>query len=250
MDVEARSDNLLPVGKAVGVGAASAFACIVLIILLGIWTERERRRREGYVPMSTGLDRIPPEHLLMSLGASNPGKPDGGSLDDAGNGSVLNNPGGEPVKADRMWKLYIPIKTVSLDFGWLSLLTTGKRRATQQIIAPTRPLNGRVASSPGGSSMRSFSSYFTDSSSWDSNRRRRSGRILSNASARSSRSSWWELMSRSSNSDDPDWRDDELGAAARLSAIYGFELQPQPRVEIASTPRLDRIDEERPAEWI
>jgi hypothetical protein len=68
MDVEARSDNLLPIGKAVGMGAASAFACQTLIVLLGVWSERVRKRREGYVPMqldkSTGLDRIPPEGLV------------------------------------------------------------------------------------------------------------------------------------------------------------------------------------------
>jgi hypothetical protein len=57
-------------------------------------------------------------------------------------------------------------------------------------------------------------------------------------------------MSRSSNSDDPERRLDELGAMARLTEIQGWELQSVPPTGITSAPGLFRIDEDRATEWI
>lgn len=66
------SNNNLALGFVVLIGLAIALALIMLLVLIGLFTERWRRRREGYVPMSNmersgNLDRIPPETLLQGL---------------------------------------------------------------------------------------------------------------------------------------------------------------------------------------
>ena len=61
----------LAVGFVVLIGLAIALALIFLIVVAGILIERQRRRREGYVPMQMdkngNLQRIPPETLLGNL---------------------------------------------------------------------------------------------------------------------------------------------------------------------------------------
>ena len=61
----------LAIGFIVLIGLAIALALIFLIVVAGIFIERSRRRKEGYVPMSTdrngNLARIPPEALLGGL---------------------------------------------------------------------------------------------------------------------------------------------------------------------------------------
>lgn len=64
-------NNALAVGFVVLIGLAIALALIFLIVVAGIFMERKRRRREGYVPMQMdkngNLQRIPPETLLGNL---------------------------------------------------------------------------------------------------------------------------------------------------------------------------------------
>ena len=61
----------LAVGFVVLIALAISLALIFLIVVAGIFIERTRRRREGYVPMSMdkngNLSRIPPETLLGGL---------------------------------------------------------------------------------------------------------------------------------------------------------------------------------------
>jgi hypothetical protein len=61
----------LAVGFVVLIGLAIALALIFLIVVAGILMERQRRRREGYVPMKMdrngNMQRIPPEMLLGNL---------------------------------------------------------------------------------------------------------------------------------------------------------------------------------------
>jgi sensor histidine kinase regulating citrate/malate metabolism len=53
------------------IGLAIALALIFLIVVAGILMERQRRRREGYVPMQidkhSNMSRIPPEKLFGNL---------------------------------------------------------------------------------------------------------------------------------------------------------------------------------------
>lgn len=66
------SSHHLAVGFVVLIGLAISLGLIFLLVVAGILMERHRRRREGYVPMSTdkngNLERIPPETLLGGLG--------------------------------------------------------------------------------------------------------------------------------------------------------------------------------------
>ncbi|KAK5124190.1 hypothetical protein LTR85_001893 [Meristemomyces frigidus] len=66
------SGHHLALGLVVLVGLAIALAIVFLLVVAGILMERQRRRREGYVPMQMdkngNLQRIPPESLLGGLG--------------------------------------------------------------------------------------------------------------------------------------------------------------------------------------
>jgi hypothetical protein len=104
-------------------------------------------------------------------------------------------------------------------------------------------ISRRSSSSIARSSIRSFTSFFTDSSSWDSDSRRRSGRALSTGSGLSSRSSWLDFMSNTSTPENPDWRQDELGAAARMEVVYNMELRQVPPTARANSAHLVRITE-------
>jgi len=66
----------LAVGLVVLIGLAIALGLIFSIVVIGILVERNRRRREGYVPMSTdrgngNLSRIPPNQLFSDLQEKN-----------------------------------------------------------------------------------------------------------------------------------------------------------------------------------
>ena len=65
------SSNKLPLGLVVLIGLAIALGIIFFLVVAGILIERQRRRREGYVPMTTdknkNLERLPPETLLANL---------------------------------------------------------------------------------------------------------------------------------------------------------------------------------------
>ncbi|KXL41377.1 hypothetical protein M433DRAFT_56994 [Acidomyces richmondensis BFW] len=64
--------HYLALGLVVLIGLAIALGLIFCIVVGGIFVERHRRRREGYVPMqvdkSGNMQRIPPESLLGNLG--------------------------------------------------------------------------------------------------------------------------------------------------------------------------------------
>ncbi|KAK4954513.1 hypothetical protein LTR10_007944 [Elasticomyces elasticus] len=70
-NVMRRSNHHLALGLVVLIGLAISLAIIFLLVMTGIFMERHRRRREGYVPMSMdkngNLQRIPPESLLGGL---------------------------------------------------------------------------------------------------------------------------------------------------------------------------------------
>lgn len=65
------SGGHLALGLIVLIGLAISLALIFLLVVCGILMERQRRRREGYVPMSMdrngNLQRIPPHTLLEGL---------------------------------------------------------------------------------------------------------------------------------------------------------------------------------------
>ncbi|GAB7363843.1 hypothetical protein MBLNU230_g4408t1 [Neophaeotheca triangularis] len=67
------SSSNLALGFVVLIGLAISLALIMILVLIGLLAERWRRRREGYVPMSSSmersgnLDRIPPETLFQGL---------------------------------------------------------------------------------------------------------------------------------------------------------------------------------------
>jgi hypothetical protein len=71
--------NHLAIGFVVLIGLAIALGLIFLIVVAGILIERARRRREGYIPMSTdksgNLDRIPPETLFGGIHGDKAGTP-------------------------------------------------------------------------------------------------------------------------------------------------------------------------------
>ncbi|TKA73518.1 hypothetical protein B0A55_05315 [Friedmanniomyces simplex] len=72
-----RSSAHLALGLVVLIALAIALALTFLLVLTGIFLERRRRRREGWVPMamdkSGNLRRIPPESLLGGLGGEKGG---------------------------------------------------------------------------------------------------------------------------------------------------------------------------------
>ena len=64
------------------IGLAIALALMLLIVVAGLFLDRLRKKREGYVPAPTsmydrgsGILRIPPSELLESLGKGRPGAP-------------------------------------------------------------------------------------------------------------------------------------------------------------------------------
>ncbi|KAH8815057.1 cortical protein marker for cell polarity-domain-containing protein [Xylogone sp. PMI_703] len=68
------SGHHLAKGFVVLIGLAIALGLIFLLVLIGVFAERMRRRREGYMPAPTsaldrqaGISRIPPEKLFGSL---------------------------------------------------------------------------------------------------------------------------------------------------------------------------------------
>ncbi|KAI9889556.1 MAG: hypothetical protein M1814_005159 [Vezdaea aestivalis] len=76
----------LALGFVVLIGLAISLALIFILVVIGIYAERWRRSREGYVVAPTqmydkhsNMDRIPPEHLFGALGGTQPGKGPGGA---------------------------------------------------------------------------------------------------------------------------------------------------------------------------
>lgn len=72
----------LPIYAIVLIGLAIALALTLLIVAAGMAMDRIRKKREGYVPAPTstfdrgsGMQRIPPQELLESLGKGRPGAP-------------------------------------------------------------------------------------------------------------------------------------------------------------------------------
>lgn len=70
--LRSHGSNHLALGLVVLIGLAIALALIFILVVAGILLERLRRKREGYVPMSTdrgtgNLNRIPPNELLGGL---------------------------------------------------------------------------------------------------------------------------------------------------------------------------------------
>ena len=66
------------------IALAIALALIFILVVMGIFAERMRRKREGYVPAPTSMydknsnmERIPPQHLFGNLGS--PGRGPGGA---------------------------------------------------------------------------------------------------------------------------------------------------------------------------
>jgi Cortical protein marker for cell polarity len=61
----------LALGFIVLIGLAIALSLIFLIVVAGIIAERIRRKREGYMPVSTNMidkSRLPPEQLFGTVG--------------------------------------------------------------------------------------------------------------------------------------------------------------------------------------
>ncbi|KAF3769195.1 hypothetical protein M406DRAFT_337464 [Cryphonectria parasitica EP155] len=76
------SSGGLPIYAVVLIGLAIALGLTLLIVVAGMAMERLRKKREGYVPAPTstfdrgsGMQRIPPQELLESLGKGRPGAP-------------------------------------------------------------------------------------------------------------------------------------------------------------------------------
>jgi hypothetical protein len=187
-------------GVVILIGLFISLGLIFLLIVLGVYIDRMRRRREGYITL-TGRDkneiqRIAPEDLISTFNRT----------------TTTNSRPGSSASSIQP-----------------SVYSTGISRRSSSSIAR--------------SSIRSFTSFFTDSSSWDSDSRRRSGRALSTGSGLSSRSSWLDFMSNTSTPDDPEWRRDELGAAARMEVVYNMELRQVPPTARANSAHLVRITE-------
>ncbi|KND94746.1 Bud site selection protein RAX2 [Tolypocladium ophioglossoides CBS 100239] len=75
-------DNHMPLVFVVLIGLAISLALVLLLVLGGIVLDRLRKKREGYTPAPTsmydrgsGIQRIPPHELLVSLGKSRPAAP-------------------------------------------------------------------------------------------------------------------------------------------------------------------------------
>ncbi|KAL2129852.1 hypothetical protein VTI74DRAFT_7218 [Chaetomium olivicolor] len=76
------SQGRMPLGFIVLIALAIALGLILLIVLAGVFLDRLRKKREGYVPAPTsmfdrgsGIRRIPPEELLGGLAAGKGGVP-------------------------------------------------------------------------------------------------------------------------------------------------------------------------------
>ncbi|KAK3366910.1 cortical protein marker for cell polarity-domain-containing protein [Lasiosphaeria ovina] len=76
------SSSQLPLVFVVLIGLGISLALMLLIVLAGLFLDRLRKRREGYVPAPTsmidrgsGMQRIPPQELLQSLSKGRPGAP-------------------------------------------------------------------------------------------------------------------------------------------------------------------------------
>ncbi len=72
----------LPLVFIVLIGLGISLALMLLIVLAGLFLDRLRKKREGYIPAPTsmydrgsGIQRIPPHELLESLGKGRPGAP-------------------------------------------------------------------------------------------------------------------------------------------------------------------------------
>jgi hypothetical protein len=69
------NDNHLPLVFVVLIGLGISLALMLLIVVAGLFLDRLRKRREGYIPAPTsmydagsGMQRIPPEELLGNVG--------------------------------------------------------------------------------------------------------------------------------------------------------------------------------------
>ncbi|KAK5655426.1 hypothetical protein OQA88_5697 [Cercophora sp. LCS_1] len=76
------SGGRMPLVFIVLIGLGISLALMLLIVLAGLFLDRLRKKREGYVPAPTsmydrgsGMQRIPPHELLESLGKGRPGAP-------------------------------------------------------------------------------------------------------------------------------------------------------------------------------
>jgi hypothetical protein len=76
------SGGRLPLVFVVLIGLGISLALMLLIVLAGLFLDRLRKKREGYIPAPThmydrgsGIQRIPPHELLESLGKGRPGAP-------------------------------------------------------------------------------------------------------------------------------------------------------------------------------
>jgi hypothetical protein len=72
----------MPLVFIVLIGLAISLGLMLLIVAAGIILDRLRKKREGYVPAPTsmydrgsGIQRIPPQQLLESLGKGRGGVP-------------------------------------------------------------------------------------------------------------------------------------------------------------------------------
>jgi hypothetical protein len=81
-DFFAKSGSSLPLGFVVLIGLAVSLGLMLLIVVAGLFLDRLRKKREGYVPAPTsmydrgsGMQRIPPGALLEGLGKGRAGAP-------------------------------------------------------------------------------------------------------------------------------------------------------------------------------
>ncbi|KAK4189008.1 cortical protein marker for cell polarity-domain-containing protein [Podospora australis] len=77
-----KSGGHLPLVFIVLIGLGISLALMLLIVVAGLFLDRLRKKREGYVPAPTsmydrgsGIQRIPPHELLENLGKGRPGAP-------------------------------------------------------------------------------------------------------------------------------------------------------------------------------
>jgi hypothetical protein len=76
------SGGKMPLVFVVLIGLGISLALMLLIVLAGLFLDRLRKKREGYIPAPTsmydrgnGIQRIPPHELLESLGKGRAGAP-------------------------------------------------------------------------------------------------------------------------------------------------------------------------------
>ncbi|KAL2024172.1 hypothetical protein VTK56DRAFT_9328 [Thermocarpiscus australiensis] len=81
-DFFAKGGGHMPLVFVVLIGLAISLGLMLLIVVAGLFLDRLRKKREGYVPAPTsmydrgsGIQRIPPHELLESLGKGRPGGP-------------------------------------------------------------------------------------------------------------------------------------------------------------------------------